>query len=62
MDGGYVLDYSVKWRNFYDTTLDIPQMVNWKWPADAMHEFWVYSDDTEMVEYDRKEFVIELTA
>lgn len=62
MDNGYVLDYSVKWRNFYDTTLTIPTMVNWKWPVDGLHEFWIYSDDTVMVEYDRQEFVIELTA
>lgn len=62
MDNGYVLDYSVKWRDFYDTTLEIPTMINWKFPSVSLHSFWVYSDDTVMVEYDRIEFVIELTA
>jgi len=62
MADGYVLDYSIKWRDFYDTELAVPTMVNWKFPAVALHSIWVYSDDTEMVEYDRKIFVIELTA
>lgn len=58
---GYGITYSTLWRDFYDTTLPLPTMVNWKWSADGIHAFWIYSDDTSMVEYDRQEFVIELT-
>ena len=39
-------------------------MVNWKWvdaSESGSHEFWIYSDDTTMVEYDRQDFTIELT-
>ena len=59
---GYTVSYSVKWKNFYETELTLPTMVNWKWDSGAgFHAFWIYSDDTSMVEYDRQEFVIELT-
>lgn len=39
-------------------------MVNWKWDdstQSGIHAFWIYSDDTTMVEYDRQDFTIELT-
>ena len=60
---GYTVNYSALWRNFYDTTLPLPTMVNWKWNSGAgFHAFWIYSDNTDMaIEYDRKEFIIELT-
>ena len=60
---GYTVNYSALWRNFYDTTLPLPTMVNWKWNGGAgFHAFWIYSDNTDMaIEYDRKEFIIELT-
>jgi len=39
-------------------------MVNWLWvdsTESGSHAFWIYSDDTTMVEYDRQDFTIELT-
>ena len=61
---GYVVQYSVQWKNFYGTYLSVPTMVNWKWDPvteTGSHAFWIYSDDTTMVEYDRQSFTIELT-
>ena len=59
---GYTVEYSAQWKNFYETDLALPTMVNWKWNSGAgFHAFWIYSDDTSMVEYDRTDFTIELT-
>ena len=55
---GYTLNFSVKWRNFYDTELSVPTFIEWK---SSLPAFWVQSDDTTGVQYDRQEYVIELT-
>lgn len=44
---GYTVNYSVKWRTFYDTLIDItlPNFIFWRWETDGEHTFWVQSDD-----------------
>lgn len=43
---GYTLNFSVKWRNFYDTELAVPTFIQWQ---SALPAFWVQSDDTTAV-------------
>ena len=35
---GYTLNFSVKWRNFYDTELSVPSFIEWK---STLPAFWV---------------------
>ena len=54
----YVIQYSVKWRTYYDTILTIPVFITWK---DSLPAFWVYSEDLIDVTTERQTYVVELT-
>lgn len=63
---GYDVIYSVQWRTFYDTVLDItlPDMIYWQYdPATSSgtHSFWVQSDDIIDPNTERQTYTIELT-
>ena len=75
LSGGcnYVPTYTVKWRNFYDTTLDLSYLdgtgdfirwVNTLTPTDStsLFRYEIYSTDPSDIDTTRQLYYLELTA
>lgn len=75
LSGGcnYVPTYTVKWRNFYDTVLDLQYLdgsgtfmtwVNTKTPVDTtgLFRYEIYSNDPLDIDNTRQVYYLELTA
>lgn len=56
---GYTVTYSVKWRNFFDTTIPLPPWIVWK-PTEFRYE--VYTNDPKDINHTRQIYKLELTA
>ena len=65
-DCGYVVQYTSKWRTFYDTELPLPDFIHWQWPtwdpsSTQRHSLWVQSDKLIDVTTERQTYVVEIT-